>query len=391
MLDKFIDFWSSLRLTVVCLVLGLALVFAGTIAQVDLGLYRAQNEFFRSLFVYWSPQGSGLKIPVFPGGYLVGGVLLINLVSAHIKRFGVKRDKAGIWLVHFGLILLLIGQLATDVLSKESAMQLFEGETKNYSEDFRGNELVIIDQSNPDYDQVYAVPEHTLERKRELTDSRLPFTLKVKKRWANASLVQPGTKAPEQAVHSTATAGLLKDVLVLPTPSVTDMDQRNTPTAVIELSKEGKSVGSFLVSSYTTTDQPFTVDGKQYNIAMRFTRHYYPFSLTLLKATHEKYKGTEIPKNFASRVKVKNTERNEERETVIYMNNPLRYAGSTFYQYQMSAGEMAANANAAASSTFQVVRNPGWLTPYLSTVIISVGLILQFALHLFGFLKRRSV
>ena len=100
--------------------------------------------------MYWAPQGSGLKIPVFPGGYLVGGVLLINLISAHIKRFGMKRDKAGIWLVHVGLIMLLIGQLATDVLSKESAMQLFEGETKNYSEDFRGNELVIIDQSNPD-------------------------------------------------------------------------------------------------------------------------------------------------------------------------------------------------------------------------------------------------
>jgi hypothetical protein len=391
MLDKFIDFWSSLRLTVVCLVLGLILVFAGTIAQVELGLYKAQNDYFRSFFVFWSPQGSGLKIPVFPGGYLVGGVLLINLISAHVKRFVVKRDKAGIWLVHVGLILLLVGQLATDVLSRESAMQLFEGETKNYSEDFRGNELVIIDQTRPDYDEVHAIPEHVLEKNREVKDPQLPFSVRVKKRWANASLAQPGPKAPEGAIPSGANAGLLKDILVVPAPPVTEMDRRNTPTAVVELTKDGKSVGSFLVSSYTTTDQPFTVDGKKYNIAMRFARHYYPFSLTLLKATHEKYKGTDIPKNFASRVKVQNAERNEERETVIYMNNPLRYSGNTFYQYQMSAGEMAASAGAAASSTFQVVRNPSWLTPYLSTIIIAAGLLLQFGMHLFAFLKRRFV
>ena len=159
MLDKFIDFWSSLRLTVVCLFAGLVLVFAGTIAQVDLGLYKAQNDFFRSFFVFWSPPGTGLKIPVFPGGYLVGGFLLINLISAHYKRFGFRRDKAGIVMVHLGLILLLIGQLATDMLSKESSMQLFEGESKNYSEDFRGNELVILDQSDSEYDRVHAIPE----------------------------------------------------------------------------------------------------------------------------------------------------------------------------------------------------------------------------------------
>ena len=53
LLDKTIAFFTSLRLTVVLLVLGLFLVFLGTLAQVDLGLYKAQNAFFRSFFVYW--------------------------------------------------------------------------------------------------------------------------------------------------------------------------------------------------------------------------------------------------------------------------------------------------------------------------------------------------
>src|SRR3954471_15834776 len=60
--------FASLRLTVACLALALLLVFVGTLAQVKLGLYTAQSEFFRSVFVYWQPAGSHLRIPVFPGG-----------------------------------------------------------------------------------------------------------------------------------------------------------------------------------------------------------------------------------------------------------------------------------------------------------------------------------
>src|SRR5215813_13608526 len=119
--ERLIKLFTSLRLTVVCLAFAVLLVFLGTLAQVDLGLYKAQNEFFRSFFVFWGPKSATWKIPVFPGGYLVGGVLLINLVAAHYKRFRLSRDKAGIWMVHLGLILLLVGQLGTDLLSRESA------------------------------------------------------------------------------------------------------------------------------------------------------------------------------------------------------------------------------------------------------------------------------
>ena len=79
MLKNLYQFFSSLKLTVTCLVLGCVIVFWGTISQVHLGLYKAQNEFFRSFFVYWTPAGSGFHVPIFPGGYFIGTVLLINL------------------------------------------------------------------------------------------------------------------------------------------------------------------------------------------------------------------------------------------------------------------------------------------------------------------------
>ena len=135
LLDRLIRFFTSMRLTVVCLALALVLVFWGTLAQVELGLYRAQNEFFRSFFIYWGPKGASWSIPVFPGGYLVGGVLLINLIASQIKRFSFTASKIGLWMVHVGLILLLLGQLLTDLLSRESTLHLREGEAKNYSVD----------------------------------------------------------------------------------------------------------------------------------------------------------------------------------------------------------------------------------------------------------------
>ncbi|MEI9960252.1 MAG: cytochrome c biogenesis protein ResB [Limisphaerales bacterium] len=59
-------------------------------------------------------------------------------------------------------------------------------------------------------------------------------------------------------------------------------------------------------------------------------RIYHPFSLTLLQATHSVYPGTDIPKDFRSRVRLQNPQTGEDREAEIYMNSPLRYAGLTF-------------------------------------------------------------
>ena len=52
-----------------------------------------------------------------------------------------------------------------------------------------------------------------------------------------------------------------------------------------------------------------------------------PFSLQLLKFHHDIYPGTDIPKNFSSRVRLQSLDTGENREVLIYMNNPLRYAG----------------------------------------------------------------
>ncbi len=164
MLRKVVDLITSLKLTIVCLGAGMALIFAGTLAQVHFGIHEAQQRYFQSMFVWWPPEGRGFKIPIFPGGHLIGAVLLVNLVAAHVKRFRWTWRKLGIHLTHAGLIIMLAGGLFTDLFAVESHMRLARGDTKNYSEDMRRVELAVIDTSDNDLDQVTVIPDSVCRR-----------------------------------------------------------------------------------------------------------------------------------------------------------------------------------------------------------------------------------
>src|SRR6201995_3565267 len=158
-LRKFIDLITSLKLTIVCLAAAMVLIFAGTISQVHLGIWEAQQRYFQSLFIWWPAEGKGFKIPIFPGGHLIGAVLLVNLIAAHVRRFKWAWRKFGIHLTHAGLIIMLAGGLFTDLFAVESHMQLANGDARNYSEDMRQTELAVIDTSGDDLDQVTAIPD----------------------------------------------------------------------------------------------------------------------------------------------------------------------------------------------------------------------------------------
>src|SRR4051812_20183698 len=188
MLRKFIGLITSLKLTIACLAAGMVLIFAGTLAQVNLGIWEAQQRYFQSLFVWWPAQGSGFRIPIFPGGHLIGAVLLVNLIAAHAKRFRWSISKLGIHLTHAGLIIMLAGGLFTDLFAVESHMRLSNGDAKNFSEDPRRMELAIIALSNPEFAQVTAIPEAVLRRGGTIEHNSLPFRIAVRHYYQNSRL-----------------------------------------------------------------------------------------------------------------------------------------------------------------------------------------------------------
>jgi hypothetical protein len=418
LIKKIVGFFTSLKLTAVLLAFAIVLVFIGTLAQADEGLYGAQAHYFKQ----WIVIGAhlfGHKVPlILPGGYLLGVLLLVNLISAHIYRFQLTRNKIGIQLAHAGVIVLLVGQLSTDMLAREMQMHFAEGETLNYSESATDYELIFISG-----DEVTAIPNKLLKAGGELKIENLPFTIRVLQFWHNSDL---NFRPPMlQNAAPLTTNGIAPFFDLKKAEDVKTTDEKNVPTAVLEFLTPAGSLGAWVASDWSgdpalveavrngyaqmgaemaqkivgelVAPQTIVVDGKKFTFLMRPERIRHPFSLTLLKATHTVYPGTispsepeGIPKDFRSRVRIDNAQTGEKREVEISMNHPLRYGGYTYYQYQMDAGQSAQMAGRAPTSVLSVVRNPGWLTPYVGCAMVGAGLLIQFLYHLAGFVSKRK-
>ncbi|MBI3288605.1 MAG: cytochrome c biogenesis protein ResB, partial [Elusimicrobia bacterium] len=283
--------------------------------------------------------------------------------------------KAGIWIVHFGLAFLFIGEFAAALFQVESRIPIEEGQTRDWSEDYRQMELAVIDASDPSFDDVRAIPESRLKSGREIVHDSLPFKIQVRGYHENAGL---GMRRPGDPA-SPATAGIGASVSLRPLPPVTTDDAENNAVALVEpVAADGTSYGVFLLSNALPAPQGFTHEGRSWRLALRNRRYYLPFSLTLKDFRHDVYPGTDIPKNFSSLVRLKDPARAEDRDALISMNAPLRHGGRTFYQASFGKDDTL--------SVLQVVKNPGWTLPYLSCALVALGLLWHF-----GAMLRRSL
>jgi hypothetical protein len=361
---------SSLWLTLVCMSLLMVLVVVCTLLQVPLGTHEAVVRTIHAFIVWWRPAGASFRVPVFPGGALVGLVLLANLVFAQFLRLEWSRRKAGLWLAHLGLALLFVGEFATGMFQVESRMPILVGHTSDYSEDYRLMELAVIDGTDPKTDTVTAIPESFLKPGADIKTPSLPFTLKVIHYYGNSVLGMRRAGDPP----AEATAGIGPNLDVKPAPRVTQDDEEDSAAALIEVDEGGKSLGRYWVSNALGAPQGFTLEGRTWRLSLRSRRYYLGYSMTLKEFHHDVYPGTDIPKNFSSLVRLDDPARGEDRDVLIHMNSPLRYAGKTFYQASFGQGDQL--------SVFQVVQNPGWLIPYISCVLVALGLLLHFWLKL---------
>ncbi len=370
---------GSLRLTVFLLGFSVLLVFFGTLDQVRIGIREAQDIYFESLFAVWFypefwPGGHILRfIPVpLPGGYLLGPLLVVNLIASHIRYWRPRWSILGISFIHVGIIMLLVGQLMTNLLQKEDYMWLDEGAKANYVESFQDNEFYVAKLGEDGNLGIYTLPFDDLKSGSTLDLPAFPFEVKLQQVFENAEIAQ-GTEGGRQKFGVNKGIAVQFNLGVREINSFRSDDQRDLSTAVVEVVNNGNPIGTWLVSNVFEErfpQQEFVIDGQRYAVGMRYKRTYLPYTITLLEFNHDRYPGTNIPRNFSSRVRVEHSERDESREVMIFMNNPLRYEGKTFYQASFAKQDTA--------SMFQVVENPGWLVPYIACILVSIGLCYQF-------------
>ena len=383
-------FLSSLKLTVWLLVLSMVLVLLGTLEQVHWGVWHVQKEYFSAWYCTYPLNAKfGHGIPL-PGGFLLGALLVANLICAHFKHFKFGARHAGISIIHGGLVLLLVGGFVTAACQQEAAMVIPEGESRTYTEAFREFEVALVDRTDAGKEKVVAIPDALLraqnDPKANLALAGSPFTARFAFYHPN-SMLRAKSQLPEGAeVAATQGIAARSPLALKPLPESFNDNVGNVPTTVVELLADGKSLGTWLLNAQLTESFPaqtFEHAGRKYEISLRRARTYLPFSVRLDRFTHEKYPGTEIPRRFASDVTIQGDTGTFPFN--ISMNQPLRHGGLTFYQ--SSFGNTSAGKDI---SVLQVVRNPGWLLPYISVSLMSLGLVLHFGLSLRRFLAARA-
>ena len=292
--------------------------------------------------------------------------------------------RAGIALLHGGVGLLMFSELWTGLHAQESQMRITEGQTVNYAVDQRSAELAVVDKSDPKQDSVTVVPLGMLQGvgNEIFDDPALPFSLRIVKHLTNSQtrFLQPGEESP--ATHG---VGLLKvaEKVALST-GVGQGQGIDLPAIYAELlsKKDKRSLGTYLLSPFLI-QEVLELEGKKYEVGLQFKRLQKPYSVKLIDFRHDLYLGTGQAKNFSSEVQLIEPGKNVDRTFKIWMNNPLRYGGDTLYQASFDPDDDRV-------TTLQVMTNTGWMIPYVSCMLVAIGMFAQFGNTFLRFARRET-
>jgi hypothetical protein len=383
---------ASLRVTVVLFALAIVLVFCGTLAQIDQGIWTVVNSYFRALYV-WIPLQlffpRSVHVPgaiPFPGGWLIGGALLTNLLAAHLVRFRLSWKRSGILVLHAGLVVMMVSEFITGHFGVEGDMTIPLNKSANFIEEREKPELAFLLPVDDKTDDVVVIPTWVLRKGGLIQNDQLPCDVQVDRYLPNSDYPRDAASGEDNPANK----GRGQNLVAVPRAEGNGVNpdvKYDIPSVYVTFKKKGsgESLGTYLMSMWFSLEdrppQKVDVDGKTYGVDLRFKRTYKPYTIQLLKFTHDVYPGTDIPKDFRSKVRLLDPSRNEERQVEIYMNQPLRYHGETFYQASFLKGDVG--------TVLQVVRNPGWVLPYLACAMVALGMVVHFGLNLVSFLNRR--
>ncbi len=354
----------------------------GAVSTVVLALL-AVWLFVQGETTYLGDSGMRILWQLIQGG-LVGVVLLLGCVL-------VFKQRAGIVLLHSGVGLMMFGQFFVSQYDIEEQIRLAEGETINYGQDIRAIELAIINHDVPgesEKDQVVVVPmtkngkSSAFLQDKQIETGELPFDLNIVEYQRNSELRAIKSGEQNQATRGRGLRAIAEERKPVGGAAGSEV---NLASAYVEVNqKDGTSLGTYMLSQLYAEGEVVEVDGHPYELVLRFQRNYKTYSMHLVEVRKDDYVGTTTPRNYSSDVRLLDNHRQEDRLVHIWMNNPLRYAGETFYQSGYTEIE------GREYTTLQVVKNTGWMIPYVGCMLVATGMLWHFSLALMRFLRRHQ-
>lgn len=329
------------------------LLTLGTVTQRDLGLYVAQKTFFSSWILWAGP------VPL-PGGYMAMAVLGVALACKFLAESKWSRRDAGVVLAHFGVLLLLAGGMMTALNAREGFMMVPEGGRQGAMEDYLRKVLTVTD---ADGQVVVAAPRKALKAGAQFVAGDLVINVLE---YCHNCVPQERTEPRRGNLPFLGPAAQIRMVEV--PPDLNEEVNHSAVTVTVRGSAGAAQDGIYLMTD-VMPHQP-QIDG--YRIRFGRVEKILPFSIEMIDVRRELYPGTDMPRGYESAVIVHDGD--VSWPVTIRMNEPLRYKGYTLYQSNYTI-----LADGREASVFSVVRNSGWLFPYVASIVIAAGLIWHLA------------
>lgn len=320
-------------------------------------------------------------LPVFlPGGALLMGILFFNLLLGTSIKIRRKPSAIGLYLSHFGILLMIFSGLVTMCYSWEGNVALFPGMKSREGLSFHHWQLEVIPVGEDGKStEALVIPHQDLNRLgwnhgRKFTSSKLPFHIEVKKWAKNAEPELASRMQPE------GNYGPVIDGYTLQTLPLRNEAERNAAGGYVDfVPKNGDpAISTMLSVSGDGQLSPripyvFTVGGKKFAAQIVREALPLPFDIRLDEFKLEKYSGVDTAKNYQSNVT--KIDDGVEEKIEIKMNEPLRHEGYTFFQ--TSFGPEGSKPGDRMYSVFTVVKNPSDHWPLISLIIVGVGLLIH--------------
>lgn len=327
------------------------LVVMGTISQKELGIYDATHKYFSSIILWLGP------VPT-PGGLTTIGFIFIALTIKFIFYSPWNRKKAGTILTHLGILLLLLGGIITAAFSKESFMIIPEGRNINVISDYYDR---VLNLKNED-DVIQSLAFSTLNKDGEINAPNLQ--IKILEKCDNC-----GARAPSGIYEDLQGLAVNMELYPLPEEKQKEANFSGVILDVKDLSND-KNSGTYIVMEGIPKNPIFD----EVEISLQRKLQTLPFSILLKDFRKINYPGTDKAKEFESDLIIHDGD--VSWPVTISMNKPLRYKGYTFYQ---SSFEQRPDVEVTVLS---VVDNIGRAFPYISTLIIFLGLLTHLIIHM---------
>lgn len=361
---RIIDSLSGPRLFNAVLPVLMLYLIAGTVAQKYIGLYEATKIFFSNLILWLGP----LPLPGLP---VLLGLITVNLSCKLFFKSPWNARTAGTIIVHMGVLLLLIGGLFTAIFSQEGYLDLYEGQEKSYVSDYHLREFVLLDEQDRIIES-YNHNELTPGRKLHITEP--PILVEILESCRNCAISMREDSTPDHL-------GMASKMKI--TPDKLKLQDEENLTGVTFSVSGTETDGIYMALDEVPKLPEIHINGSVLKFAMRKHRRDLPFSVRLIDFKRELYPGTEMARAYESRIEI--IDGPARWETLISMNQPVRYKDYTLFQSSF------AQTPAGTMSVLAVVQNTGRVFPYISGLALCFGLILHLMIRAGMFSRRRAL